>query len=260
MNEEKLKKLQTILKEINEGITREEFVNAFKEVVKIVKDLQETNKKEFELIHEFTKKFSGKIQSDTSMTLADMKRQVNQIFVGERMNAMQKMIDESVKEAMDKMHGKMTEIDKKMASVRDGYTPVKGKDYFDGKDANIVTPEQTVTKINHAENKIKKSQIEGLEDEIKSLRKELATKAASGSRRVFQPYVDDFSAQTNGSTKIFYLSREPLKTGSVMVYGTDFPTILRPTIDFTIVGKTLTLTSAVPAPNTGATLICTFFA
>ena len=102
---------------------------------------------------------------------------------------------------------------------------------------------------------IDKERISGLEDEIKSLRKEIAMKASGGVRRVYQPYVDDFSAQTNGSLKVFVLSREPLRTNTVMVFGTDFPVILRYNTDFTIVGKTLTLTSAVPAPSQGATMI-----
>ena len=118
-----------------------------------------------------------------------------------------------------------------------------------------------IEKINQSEEQIDKERISGLEDEIKELRKEITTsRGGGGVRRVFQPYIDDFSSQTNGSTKIFYLSREPLRTNTVQIFGTDFPTILRPTTDFTISGKTLTLTSAVPAPNSGATLLAHYFA
>lgn len=117
--------------------------------------------------------------------------------------------------------------------------------------------EGIVSKINRSEELIDRERIKDLEDLIKELRKEIKTlSGAKGSpRRIFQPYLDDFSSQTDGSTKIFYLSREPLKSETVLVWGTDFPIILRPTTDFTISGKTLTLTSAVPAPNSGATLL-----
>lgn len=121
------------------------------------------------------------------------------------------------------------------------------------------TAEQVIEKINTSNEQIDKERISGLEDEIKALRKEIATKASAGARRVYQPYVDDFSAQTNGVLKTFVLSREPLRTNTIQVFGTDFPTILRPTTDFTVSGKTLTLTSAVPAPNTGATLLIHYF-
>lgn len=127
-----------------------------------------------------------------------------------------------------------------------------------GKDGSPDTSTEIRDKLETLEGdeRLDKAAIKGLEEEITKLRKELSSSRASGGvRRVYQPYLDDFSAQTDGTTKTFYLSREPLKTNTVMVWGSDFPIILRPTTDFTIAGKTLTLTSAVPAPNTGATLL-----
>ena len=114
-----------------------------------------------------------------------------------------------------------------------------------------------------------KGEISQLQEELKQaelrlseeLKKASSTRAVGGgSRRVYQPYLDDFSAQTDGVTKTFYLSREPLKTNTILVWGTDFPIILRPTTDFTVAGKTLTLTSAVPAPSQGATLLIQYHA
>jgi hypothetical protein len=128
---------------------------------------------------------------------------------------------------------------------------------------NPVTGEEIIEKINSSENKIDSERIEGLDDKFKELRTEIAsTRSTSvgGVRRVYQPYLDDFSAQTDGVTKTFYLSREPLKANAILVWGTDFPIILRPTTDFTVSGKTLTLTSSVPAPSQGATLLIQFYA
>ena len=108
-----------------------------------------------------------------------------------------------------------------------------------------------------SENLIKREKVEGLNEELTAIRN--LPRGAMGVRRIFQPKRDDFSALTDGSTKIFYLSKAPIEDNIIMVFGTDFPTILRPTIDFTIANKTLTLTDAVPAPNAGATLIVTYF-
>lgn len=116
------------------------------------------------------------------------------------------------------------------------------------KDGNVL-----VDSINASDNKIERARIEGLDDELNTIRKE--SSARGGVRRVYQPYVDDFSGQTNGVLKSFTLSREPLKSNTILVWGSDFPIILRPTTDFTVSGKVLTLTSAVPAPNQGATLL-----
>ena len=108
--------------------------------------------------------------------------------------------------------------------------------------------------------RLDKKAIKGLEDFEKDI---TALKArpmgGGGGRRVFQPKRDDLSSLTDGSTKIFYLSKAPIEDNVIMVFGTDFPTILRPTIDFTIANKTLTLTDAIPAPSQGATLIVTYF-
>lgn len=95
-----------------------------------------------------------------------------------------------------------------------------------------------------------------LDDKIKSM----VVGRGGGVRRVFQPYRDNFTSQTDGTTKTFYLSREPLKTNTIMAWGTDFPIILDPDTDFTVSGKTFTLTDAVDAPTAGASFIVHFYA
>src|SRR3990167_3009634 len=105
--------------------------------------------------------------------------------------------------------------------------------------------------------RLDKSAIKGLDEELKEIRN-LPRGGGGAARRVFVPYRDDLSASCDGSNKTFYLSRAPLND-VIFVFGTDFPTILRPTIDFTVANKVLTLTSSVPAPNTGATLLIQYF-
>lgn len=101
------------------------------------------------------------------------------------------------------------------------------------------------------------SAIKGLEEEIK---KYAPAGRGGGVRRVFQPYRDNFTSQTDGATKTFYLSREPLKIDTIMAWGTDFPIILDPDTDFTVNGKKFTLTDAVDAPTAGASFIVQFYA
>ena len=111
------------------------------------------------------------------------------------------------------------------------------------------------------EERLDKSAIKGLDEQIEELKKSISTRSFGGVavRRIFQPKRDDLSASCDGSTKVFYLSKAPLDDGLVQVVGTDFPVILRPTIDFTIANKTLTLTDAIQAPNTGATLLVYYY-
>lgn len=144
---------------------------------------------------------------------------------------------------------------------RDGADGKDGKDGVDGKDGKDGSPdtgEDIIEKINtdESEKKIKREKVEGLNEELTAIRN---LPRGGGGRRVFQPFRTDLSSSCDGSNKTFYLDRAPLDDGTIMVYGTDFPVVLRPTIDFTIANKVLTLTSAVPAPSSGATLICTYF-
>lgn len=254
MNEEKLanfKKLQGMMKLINEGLTREEFVSAFKEVLKVVKKIKDDNASELASIHQVMKQIPDKMMSEmyAGMSKTEQKMVKDCIDTCEKMC---KEMEKKHKQEIAKMDLEVRMIKSDREQIIEdalGRVPPQEKE----------TPEQVVEKINASSEQIDKERIAGLEDEIKALRKEIATKASGGVRRVFQPYVDDFSSQTNGSTKIFTLSREPLKTETVLVWGTDFPIVLRPTVDFTIVGKTLTLTSAIPAPNTGATLLVHYY-
>lgn len=148
---------------------------------------------------------------------------------------------------------------------KDGIDGLNGKDGIDGKDGkdgSPDTPEQIIEKINSSEEQIDKERIKGLEDLVKELRNEIKVSSASkGSpRRIYQPHIERFTSETDGVNKTFYLQREPLKSELVEVTGTDFPIILDPTIDFTVSGRTVTLSNAIQAPSQGATLIIKYYA
>jgi len=143
----------------------------------------------------------------------------------------------------------------------DGLNGIDGKDGKDGQDGSPDTGEQIIDKINEDESDkvIKKEKVEGLMDELARIERVASTKPSMPSRRVYQPKLDRFTAQTDGVTKTFTLTREPLDSDTIEVSGTDFPIILDPTVDFTVSGKTLTLSANIPAPSSGATLIVKYY-
>ncbi len=65
-------------------------------------------------------------------------------------------------------------------------------------------------------------------------------------------YGYDLSSQCDGSNKTFSV---PTHSRAIMLIGTDTPIVYKPTTDYSVTGTTLELTSAVPAPLSGATLI-----
>lgn len=160
---------------------------------------------------------------------------------------------EKIKEDMPSMpdlsdiHSQLKEIsDRKIPKIEDieNNLPKLGEKIRDG------------LELLQDENRLDKSAIKGLDEELLAIRS--LPRGGGASRRVFQPYRDNFSSLTDGSTKIFYLSRAPMSE-VVFVYGTDFPRIYNPATDFTIANKVLTLTDAVVAPSQGATLLVEYF-
>ena len=127
----KLKRLENLLKAVDDTVTKEEFVKSFELVMGVVKNIKETNMREFGLIHEFMTKFSGKLQGDTSMTLAEMKKGMNELFVGEKLKGMETSMRGMIQEEMMKMHSKM---DTHMSGVKSG---IDGKHGRDGKRRKI---------------------------------------------------------------------------------------------------------------------------
>lgn len=281
---DKLKKLESLLKLVDESLTRAEFVKAFEEVIKLTKKIEEgliskidtklssadtELSKQVSILSSLKEDFKQAVQEtrdSNETTFANVKKRtieaIDNLFVKMRLN-------DKFNEMMLGHTRMMSAMDKKMNEVKDGLDGVSADEIKIVQEIlSKIPPQKEETSIETRDKletlkdneRLDKSAIKGLEDEIKNLRKEIAAKSGGGVRRVFQPYVDDFSALTNGSTKIFYLSREPLRTDTVQIFGTDFPSILRPVTDFTISGKTLTLTSAVPSPSQGATLLAHYFA
>ena len=63
---------------------------------------------------------------------------------------------------------------------------------------------------------------------------------------------EDLTSQTDGSTKTFTV---PTFRHAILLICPDFPIVYRPTTDYTLGNKTITLTSSVDAPSSGQTLI-----
>lgn len=132
----------------------------------------------------------------------------------------------------------------------DGLSGMSGKDGLTGKDGSPDTGEQIVKKVNTLEIRpdlqIDASHIKNLPKFIERINARRTLHRGGAEVRV-----SDLSASTDGTTKTFTV---PGHSSAIMVTGTDFPLFYRLTVDFTVSGTTLTLTSEVPAPTSGASL------
>jgi len=130
----------------------------------------------------------------------------------------------------------------------DGKDGKDGKNGKDGKDGSPDTPEQVKGKLIELPIKERWFDWRHLKNIPVDMGGEKRTIHRGGGSAVFS---SDLSASTDGATKTFTV---PAHTRALLLIGSDFPIIYRPTVDFTTSGTTLTLTDAVPAPTDGATL------
>lgn len=251
---DKLKKLEEILKIADRDVpSTQEVADLVAQIIEVVRKAKEHLEKQARDNKTDLNRFVNRSLEEASIKL------------GEHIEHMEKMMKEhhqkmgkTHKEEMDTL---TTELYKELKKLKDSIpSPTDLSDLY-GKIEGVEKKIPALPTIDDIrdELELEVEDIKGLKEKIKELQKDIATTKSGGVRRVYQPYVDDFSALTDGSTKTFYLSREPLKSNTILVWGTDFPIILRYNTDFTVEGKKLTLTSAVPAPNSGSSLIVHFF-
>lgn len=105
------------------------------------------------------------------------------------------------------------------------------------------------------DNRLDKANIRGL-DEIEKSVKEIGSRRIQTPAKAYRIHIKDCSSQCDGANKTFLLGNTHF--GIVGVYGTDFPVNFRPVIDYIEEARGITLTSAVPAPSQGATLVIQF--
>lgn len=128
----KLKQFEEMLKLLDNSLTKEEFVSAFKIVVEMVQKLKKTNEEEFILMHDALKKLTQQVKDDSAYDVQEAKKTVERMAV----EALKK-VSEKLKAVKD---GKKGDKGDRGEKGEDGYTPIKGYDYFDGKDGEQGPP------------------------------------------------------------------------------------------------------------------------
>lgn len=213
-------------------ITKDNFVTAFKAVLKHLARLEE----------KLTKKTDEQIEAKVAAALQRIESKTNQEIA--RLQQIER--------------GKDGKTPVKGVDYFDGKTPVKGVDYNDGEpgiDGAIDTGAEIVVKINEKANekKIKKEKVEGLAEIEEIARIARSTVSSLGLRMAGDSvFLLDLSAQTNGSSKTFDISSTNFRT-PLLVLMSDAPYILMNGNGFSATQALLTL-SVANAPSQGSQL------
>lgn len=243
--DKKLEKLESLLKIVNESLTKEEFLESFKSVINLVSQIEKNliqkiddkTQSAIDVLSEIQKTHKDvikKIEEENKSSFSNMKR-----WAIERVNEL--FIKYQIKEKISLFDNKIKEIDTKLREVKDGYTPIKGKDYFDG---SPDTANQILEKITGL---LEISDIKDLQEEIKKLKESISeiprgrgffgggvSKIALDSH-----FIDDETPVNSGDNINFTIAYKPSPTSSLKVYRNGQR--LRITEDFTFSGRTITL-------------------
>ncbi len=155
---------------------------------------------------------------------------------------------EEIKKKLDLKDGKdapqLDEILNNIPKPKDGYTPLKNIDYFDGKDGSPDEPKQIRDKLEtlEDEDRLDITAIKGIEERIKKI-------PETTSRPIFGPGKTrviplDLSASLNGVTKTFFVGTH---FGIIGVWGSSSPFPFRPTVDYTEVGRDIVFSADIDA-------------
>lgn len=175
---------------------------------------------------------------------------------------MQFSLAQIAKSIQDKLEREMDGLVER--KVKEAVSQIRVRDGRDGKDAVAVdgkppTKKELTSLIKSVlpeEKELEIERIKGLQDLLNSLSNRLSNirvkkgGAKGGGSTVI---MDDLTSQVDSSTRTYTLTK---KVGApLIVASTQFPTILRPTIDYVASGTTLTIDDDIGPIQTDQTLI-----
>ena len=135
-NMAKMEKMLAVMD--GDTLTRSEFVSSFEKVVDLVLKIQKQQAEAISKLEETYANLIEKMQKEHTSGLADLKGQVDSVFVGQQIDKMR----EEHRQMMSAMEDKMASI----KNGKDGHTPIKGVDYFDGRDGYRMVIDENTTK------------------------------------------------------------------------------------------------------------------
>lgn len=232
-----------------DALTKEDFLMAVKRMMALIDQIQKETLQAVEKILQTHGTLLGQARDEQTKANSDIKGQVNELFVGNRLNEISSKNDFTLTEMRQI-------IDDKLSTIRsgdDGITPSK-EDLI-----NLIIP--LIPKAKDGKN-VEESLINKIREEVKDLDKR--TKKAFNNqgkvqtpRYVHTPMVDVFTG--DGSKKAFTLSKAPKSLDTIDASSSDFPMIYANGAGFTVAGRVLTLDNTVDALSLDARMVVRFY-
>lgn len=244
---------QEQLKELSSALTfAADFKDYFKQILEFIKKMKVENKEEMTAILTVIKKMTAEMTAKMEQGNTDDMEKKKKEMMAYCMKNMRTLMAEH--------KSRLTEIDNKMAQIRDGRDgriPIKGVDYFDGKDIDEnaiieklrLNPEDIRNKLEKLENneRLDIKAIRGLTERLEEIEERKIGGGGGGlnygALTIHQ--INEEVPVNSGDDLSFTINHTPNPTASLKVYRNGQR--LHIVDDFTFSGKTITLLTALVA-------------
>lgn len=236
----------------SETITKEDFTKAFEQVLALVRQIMERNERALESLEQTYRGVSEKMSGDSQTAVNDLKGQVNDVFVGEKISGFEKRIND----ALNKME---THLKNRMSTVK------SGKD-ADTTEVALKTLGLMPTPFDPRELKgevnVAKKDIDALWKEIEELKgeKKLGGVVGGGTSTIGVKYAmgrlvtsETPTGDIDGVNKAYTLTQPPQAILSFYINGQ----YIHPA-EYTLAGGTITFITALPAALSGTGFTVTY--
>lgn len=254
MDENKLKRLEEVFKLLDNSLTTEDFIKSFEQVMKVVEEVKRGNEKEFELMHDAIDSLKKRMQDDVSTDLSVAKEQVMEYCKTE----MSKVFAEHAAEMHD-MGSRMEEMVSQRKSDEERVLETIRAEIPELPEVESTQSIRDRLARLRKGSKLPIKAIEGLEEKLSETVASIESASANRVQtpaKAFRVHIKDATAQCDGANKTFTVGGTHF--GILGVFGTQFPQVYRPVIDYTETKTGILLTAAVGAPETDQTLIIQF--
>ena len=248
---EKLSRLLGVLDE--EHLSKEDFVTHFEQVVSFVKQMMDRNEQTQQMLEQTYSALLNKTSGDNEIALNDLKKQTDDLFVGERVSKMEEKISASVRKEMD---AQISKIGQKMATVRDGAPGPRGPQGPGGSPDTARMIRDKLESLEEGE-KLPIDAIEGLKEKLEERNlggtgggtSTMGVKYAMGRLVTSETPTGD----VDGVNTAYTLTQPPQAILSFYINGQ----FIHPA-EYTLAGGTITFTTALPASLSGTGFTITY--
>lgn len=237
--DEKKPNILALFKEmLDDHLGKAEFLKAFEQVIDHVKDNDSKTAKAVKEIADALTKKTDELGATTTEALNQLRSQVNEVFVGERLAEMQALIDT-----------KLSGVDDRMARVKDGERGEKGDKGDDGQDGSPDTPIEIRDKLESLPEADKL-----VIDAVKGLRQELiklAKKSGGGGASMPVAHWPIHETFTMNGTDTTVTLQQAIGAQGTAIFGLRYQgQVLDLTTHYTVDGNKITFVGFTPEANT----------